>query len=183
MTSFDYARGVGWFSKKAKAKAETELWRSKLMHLRVAAPLGKGWQRMEGGGGATLAAMKCVRGEPPEALSLEALLLGAEGHDPPTVDELATRDWSAELEAAVDDLQDVRAWRAEHQARPGQAEAAVDVAARGRLREPAMAVRLRERHVPVGDKLLVIKVMGAPALFDEHQSIIDTWIAHAMLPG
>jgi hypothetical protein len=180
--------GVGWFGRnkdKGENKAPTTAFvHSKNMHLKVAAPQGEGWQLMEaGGGGALLAAIKCLHGEPPDALAFDAMLYAPPADQMPTLEQLRERDWrqvfSDKMFAEIDSLE---TREVEHRARAGGfVDTGWEIEAEGTLREPAMAMRLCERHVVVGPRLLVVSAAGSPEAFERQQTLVETWLSHAAL--
>jgi hypothetical protein len=183
---------VGLFGgkKKKQAPADTEqavssVW-TKNMELRVAAPSASGWQRAEAVNqpGGLLAAVKCMHGEPPDALLLDAYVYASSDHTPPTVAELCQRDWQAQFEqqmfASVDT---VLVAEVQHAVRGGFQAPACEVTVEGRLRNPDQACRVRERHVPAGQKLLRIVALGSPAQHERFAKVVDSWLAHATLGG
>jgi hypothetical protein len=177
---------MGWFGRKKTPKPDeavrTAFVHSKNMHLKVAAPQGESWKVMEaGGGGALLAAFKCLSGEPPEALALDAMLYRAD--ELPTLEQLRERDWKSHfLDKMFAEIDDLETREVEHRARSGGfVDEGFEVEVRGRLREPAMALVLVERHVPVQGRLLVISAAGAPERHEAEARLIDTWLSHATL--
>jgi hypothetical protein len=181
---------VGFFGRKKKKDAPPEqavsfVW-TKNMQLRVAAPSGEGWQRAEAPPqpGGLLAAVKCMHGESPDALLLDAYVYASTEHEPPTVAELCRRDWKAQFEqqmfASVDT---VLVTEVEHTVRGGFHVAGCEVLVDGRLRSPDQPCRVRERQVPTDHKLLRVVALGSPAAHDAFAKVIDSWLAHATLAG
>jgi hypothetical protein len=178
---------MGWFGKKKAADVEggVELVWSRNMALRVAAPKGVGWQRMEAAPqhDGLLAAIKCVRGAPPDALALDAFVYAAETL--PTLEQLQSRDWQAHFEQKMfASVESVSVETVDHLARGGGfSDQAVEVRVRGTLREPSMPLMVRERHVSSGGKLLVVSVSASPAVHDREAKTVESWISHAMIGG
>ncbi len=151
--------------------------------LRVAAPATPGWQRMEAPAKPPMiAAIKCLRGTPPDALSLDALLY--EPSALPSAAELVARDWQAhflaKMFAAVTRCD---AAAIDHPRPNGFSDAGCEVTVEGRLRDPDMPLVLRERHVPCGTRLLVVSAAGSPAQHAAHDKLVRAWIEHASLGG
>lgn len=180
---------MGWFRKDQEPKRghAIELVWSRNMQLRVAAPTGEGWQRMEAGQHADgmLAAIKCVHGAPPDAVALDAWVYAPPAGAP--AEDLATleaRDWNAhflaKMFASIDSL---TVSTVDHATRAGFTDRALEVRVEGRLRTPEVTIRLVERHVPSGSKLLVVSAAASGEMHDRHGKIIDSWLAHAMLGG
>jgi hypothetical protein len=179
---------MAFWNKKKKQDGDEErvnyVWSQNAL-LRVAAPSGAGWQRMEAQPQAPmLAAIKCVHGEPPQALALDALLYQPSAEQLPSHEALCERDWRAHFEAkmfaSVDscDVRDIK-----HANPNGFNDPGCEVTVAGRLHTPDMAVVLRERHVVSGQRLLVASAAG-PA--DEHanrRKVIDAWLEHASVGG
>ena len=159
---------MGWFGKKKStddAAPRTAFVHSKNMHLKVAAPQGAGWKVMErGGGGTLLAAFKCLHGEPPDALALDALLYDVHPEDMPSLTDLQQRDWQEHfLDKMFAGVDDVTTHMVEHRARGGGfVDRGLEVEVVGELRDPAMPLVVIERHVPLTKHLLVVSVAGAP---------------------
>lgn len=185
---------VGWFGRKKKSPEDgatrTSFVHSKNMHLKVAAPQGEDWQVMEaGGGGSLLAAFKCLRGEPPKALALDAMLYQVPPDQRPSLEQLRERDWKqhyrSKMFAEIDDLE---TREVDHRARGGGfVDRGYEVEVAGKLREPAMDLILIERHVPIAGaegrdgRLLVVSAAGAPDQRRSQERLIDTWLSHAAL--
>ena len=175
-----------WGKKKKTAQAELAVVWSRNMDLRVAAPNEPGWQRMEAGRqqDGLVAAIKCIHGAPPDAVALDAMVYELGAERVPTLDSLRGRDWDAyfreRLFSAVDaiDMRDI-----EQLARAGFVSARLEVQADGRMRQPAQPLRVKERHIPVGDKLLVVSAAGRAARLDAFAKIVDSWLSHAALGG
>jgi hypothetical protein len=173
-----------WGKKKKGAPSDLSVVWSKNMDLRVAAPSEPGWQRMEAGRqeDGMVAAIKCVHGTPPDAVALDALVY--ELDRAPSLEELRARDWEAyfrqKLFTEVDaiEVRDI-----EQLARAGFPSQGVEVRVDGRMRQPAQPLRLRERHVPVGNKLLVVSAAGRAARLDAIAKLVDSWLTHAALGG
>jgi hypothetical protein len=178
---------VGWFGKKKKSGDEstrTAFVHSKNMHLKVAAPQGEGWKVMEAGGSGTLlAAFKCLHGEPPKALALDAMLHGVDPADLPSLDQLRERDWEKHfLDKMFADIDELSQRDVEHRARGGGfVDTGVEVKVRGTLREPSMPLVLIERHIPLTKHLLLVSAAGAPDEIEAKRQLVDLWLSHATL--
>jgi len=178
---------VGWFGKKKKTDdggTRTAFVHSKNMHLKVAAPQGGGWKVMEAGGSGTLlAAFKCLHGEPPNAVALDAMLYRVEPDELVTLDQLRDRDWRQHLlDRMFAEIEDLTTREVQHRARSGGfTDDGYEIEVEGRLREPAMPLVLVERHVPLTKHLLVISVAAAPDQRKALAPLIDTWLNHAAL--
>lgn len=178
---------MGWFGKKKGAADDgprTAFVHSKNLHLKVAAPQGDGWKVMErGGGGALLAAFKCLHGEPPDALALDAMLYEVHPEDLPSLSQLEGRDWRQHfLDKMFSEIDDLTLRKVEHRARGGGfVDRGVEVEVKGVLREPAMPLVLVERHVPLTKRLLLVSIAGAPSKREAQAKLIDIWLNHATL--
>jgi len=155
------------------------------MQLRVAAPVGEDWQRMEAKPSAELlAAIKCMRGAPPDALALDALVVVPPEGQGLTLEQLRERDWEAHyLGKMFSEVASLSVEEVEHMTRTGFADKACEIRVDGRLRHPDMQLRLRERHVPSGDKLLIASAAASPEVHQQFVKIVDSWLAHASLGG
>lgn len=181
------AEAMAFWRKKQEAdeKAKVAYVWSQNALLRVAAPTVPGWQRMEAPARPPmLAAIKCIRGEPPEALSLDALLYQPPAAELPTLDQLLERDWTAhflaKMFASIDRCDAVEI---KHQSPSGFSDAGCELTVEGRLREPDMPILLRERHVLAGSRLLVVSAAGSASLHAAHDKLVLAWIEHASLGG
>ncbi len=178
-----------WGKKKKKKEpgaAEMAVMWSRNMVLRVAAPSGPGWQRMEVGRqkGGLVAAIKCVHGAPPDAIALDAYVYELEGERATSAEQLRARDWRAHFEQKMFSEIDALAVRSVEQlARGGFPSEGCEVQVDGRLREPPQPLRLRERHIPVGSKLLVVTAAGRAARLDAFAPVVESWLSHAALGG
>ena len=159
---------------------------SKNMQLRVAAPVGEGWQRMETGEqpDGLLAAIKCLHGTPPDAVALDAYVYRVPEGEGPTVEALAERDWEAHFrQKMLAEVTSVDVRVVEHPLRAGFKDEGCEVTVDGTLREPAQPLRVRERHVPASGKLLVVSAAAQPEMHERHAKLIDAWLTHAALGG
>ena len=178
---------MGWFGKKKDTEGEgprTSFVHSRNMHLKIAAPQGDGWKVMErGGGGSLLAAFKCLHGEPPDALALDAMLYDVHPEDVPSLTELEKRDWKQHfLEKMFANVDDLALRQVEHRARGGGfVDSGIEVEVAAELREPAMSLVLIERHVPLTKHLLLISAAGAPERRKAQAKLVDVWLNHATL--
>jgi hypothetical protein len=174
---------MGWFSRKDDNDASPRIgfvWSTNML-LRVAAPADAGWQRIEAHPKPPLlAAIKCVRGAPPDAIALDAYVYD----DAPPFADLAARDWRAhylaEMFASIASL-DVDP--IEHATRSGFSDKALAIRVDGRLRAPDMAIRLMSRHVVSDGKLLVASAVASAVQHDAHDKLIHSWLSHASLGG
>ncbi|MEZ4444692.1 MAG: hypothetical protein R3B72_36795 [Polyangiaceae bacterium] len=182
---------MGWFGRK-KASApdaqSTGYVHSRNMHLKVAAPRAEGWKVMEaGGGGHLLAAFKCLYGDTPGApdtFALDAMLYGADGASPlPTLTDFEARDWRAHfLGSMFREIRDLETKRVEHRARAGGfIDEGLEVTVEGTLQEPAIDVVFRQRHVPLGERLLVASAAGSKERHEALAQLVDAWLSHAAL--
>lgn len=182
-------RNVGWFSKRRGGRAQEDtkptvknvryVW-SRNMQLHVAAPVGPDWQLMEAGPGAggLLAAIRCLHGEPPDALALNAYAYQLPAEQQRTVEQLCQQDWQARWKrTAFSTIQSATAQVVE---RPG-VEPACEVVIEGRGGSPEGPLRVQEQHVPSGRRLLVVSVAGPPDLFRALQPVVQQWLVHAAL--
>jgi hypothetical protein len=176
---------MGLFGKKkpgagSDPSLRTEMVWSRDMRLRVAAPSGGGWRLMEAGqqGGGLLAGMKCMRGSPPDALALDARLYAVVEGQGGTAEQLAQRDWKAlYLRTMFAEIDSISAQVADHPS--GDPGCELNIV--GRCREPDQPMRLREWHVPTGDKLLVLSAAGAPEQHQVSGQQVEFWLSNALL--
>ena len=157
-----------------------ETLRSHNMMLRVAAPLGPTWTRMEAAAkDGLLAGIKCVSGSPPKALALDAKLFVVTAAMPATVEALSARDWRAHyLGGMFAEVTTLNEARRQHYGAAGFAVEALELTVEGQLRQPPQALRMVERYAPFGDKLLVISALGAPEQHHRHALLINSWMGH-----
>jgi len=153
---------------------------SRNMHLRVAAPAGEGWELGEAGpsGDGLLAAFRCMRGEPPQAVALNAYAYAVPPAERRSVEELCRQDWKKRWLGSTFSSIDAVAVAAP--ARAG-VERGCEVQIDGRGRDPSEPLRVRERHVPSGERLLVVSVAGPPELLERHAALIDVWLTTTTL--
>ncbi len=176
---------MGLFGKKktgpgGDSAVETKMVWSRDMRLRVAAPTGGGWRLMEAGqhGDGLLAGMKCMRGTPPQALALDARVYAVPEGRRSTPEQLAQRDWKVlYLKTMFAEIESLSAEVADHPSGSPGCELAIV----GRCREPDQPMRLREWHIPVGDKLLVLTAAGAPEQHQASGKDVDFWLMNALL--
>jgi len=173
---------MGWFGKKKAAPGggavRSELTWTRDMRLRMAAPVGAGWQVMEAGqhGDGLLAAIKALRGKPPRALALDARLYAVPAGQRATAEALAQRDWKGlYLKTMFAEVQSVGA---EVVAHPTGAQGCL-VTLEGRCRQPDQPMRMREWHIPLGAKLLVLSAAGAPEEHEASAETIELWLMNA----
>jgi len=174
---------MGLFGRKKTPQDESRIgfiWSSN-MQLRVAAPAGDGWQRIEATPKPPVAAaIKCVRGTPPDALALDAVVY----LQSVSFAELTARDWRAFFEQTTfATVSTVELSEIKHATRSGFVDAAVDIVVEGKLGNPAMAARLRSRYVPSAEQLLVVTAMSSATVGEGDAKLIDSWICHASLAG
>jgi hypothetical protein len=153
---------------------------SRNMQLRVAAPLASDWRLLEAPGhtDGLLAAIKCLHGDPPQVLALNAFAYRVPDDRRTTVAELCAYDWEERwLAAAFDSITSLEVKRVDH---PGVPNGACDMLIDGVGRD-GRPLRVRERHVPVAGQLLVVSAAGAPREHELHASVVDSWLVGASL--
>jgi hypothetical protein len=161
------------------AKGARLVW-SRNMHLRVAAPDGDGWDLAEAGphGDGLVAAIRCMRGEPPNALALNAYAYTVADNKRRTLDDLTKLDW--QTRALGGTFASVSAVRVETPTRAG-VEPGCEVQIDGTGGRDGGALRVKERWVPSGGRLLVLTAAGPPELFDAYGRVIDVWLLTSSL--
>ncbi len=176
---------MGLFGKKkagpgSDSAVRTEMVWTRDMRLRVAAPTGGGWRLMEAGQqeGGLLTAIKCMRGSPPDALALDARLYAVPADQRGTAEQLAKRDWKAlYLRMMFAEIESLTVDVADHPSGDPGCELTIF----GRFREPDQPMRLREWHIPAGDKLLVLSAVGAPEQHRASGQQIEFWLMNALI--
>lgn len=150
------------------------------MQLRVAAPVGDGWQVMESGpaAGGLLAAIRCIHGTPPSALALNAYAYAVPDGEQRTVAQLCRQNWRGRWQGST--FSTVESVDAHAVERPG-ADPACEVCVAGRGGPDDGPLRVREQHVPSGARRLVVSVAGPPDLHQTFAAVIDQWLVHAAL--
>jgi hypothetical protein len=153
---------------------------SRNMHLRVAAPVGDGWEVMEAGpsGDGLLAAFRCMRGEPPDAVALNAYAYAVAPEHRKSVEQLCAQDWPARWLGTT--FAEIDAVAVGSPTRAG-VERGCEVQIDGRGRASGGPLRVRERHVPAGERLLVASAAGPPALLERFASLVDVWLTSTTL--
>lgn len=153
---------------------------SRNMHLRVAAPDAKGWELMEAGphGDGLLAAIRCMRGEPPNALALNAYAYAVPETQRKTVEQLCEQDWKAR--ALASGFAAVATANVSSPARAGVARGC-EVEIDGTSHDDPTPLRLRERWVPDGGRLLVLTAAGPPEVFAAYALVIEVWLTTSSL--
>jgi hypothetical protein len=151
---------------------------SRDMLLRVAAPQGAGWELAQApGAGELLCAFRCSRGEGADALVLHAKLFTNSAGK--TAEALAEEDWKALwLASTFAEIDDASAEIVEHHVE-GFREKACEVRVAGRGQAPMGALAVRERHLPLGGRLLVLTAAGSPQQHEAHARAIETWMTNS----
>ena len=163
-----------------EAEARSRFVWSRNMHLRVAAPVGAGWDVMEAGphDDGLLAAFRCMRGEPPDAVALNAYVYRLPPDRRPGVEELCRQDWKARWLGSTFAQVDAVAVAAPTRA---GVERGCEVQIDGRARDSGRPLRVRERQVPAGERLLVVSAAGPPELLDRFSAVVDVWLCSTTL--
>ncbi len=175
------------FWNKRKKKAETaprfETLRSHNMMLRVPAPIGEGWQRMEAATkGGMLAGFKCLYGTPPNALALDAMLYLVTPDMPSRIEALEARDWRTHYSGGMfSQLSGVAQTRVEHYGPAGFAVQAIELTVDGQMAQSDQALRKVERYALFDDKLLVVSAVAAPEQMSRFALVITSWMGHTTL--
>ena len=179
---------MAFWNRKKKGKASDkaprfETLRSQNMVLRVAAPVGEGWQRMEANAqGGMLAGFKCLHGAPPDALALDAVLYEITEGMPQDVAALEKRDWREHyLGGMFGHINTLQHERLQHYDSAGFPVDAIELNVAGDMRDPAQPLQLRERYALFEGKLLVISVAGAPELHEAFALVVASWLGHCTL--
>jgi hypothetical protein len=180
MGLWDKLKSGGRGTPDSRGSARSRFVWSRHMHLRVAAPVGEGWEVMEAGpsGDGLLAAFRCMRGEPPDAVALNAYAYAVPPAERRSVEELCRQDWKERWLGSSFSAVDAVAVAAP--ARAG-VERGCEVQIDGRGRDPSLPLRVRERHVPSGEKLLVVSAAGPPELLEQYAAVVDVWLASSTL--
>lgn len=180
---------MGWFgrgkSSDEDGRAVDEAVRtrtlfSRNMALRVAAPVGDGWQIMEAGSGAggLLAAIRCLHGEPPEAMALNAYAYAVTDGDPHTVEQLSRQDWRRRWQGSTFEV--IEGLDVEVVERPGT-DRACQICVEGIGRHGRGPLRVVEQHVPAGSRRLVVSAAGSPSRHAALAAVVRQWLVHASL--
>lgn len=173
---------MGLFGRRKAKKGDKPpvryVW-SQNMQLHVAAPTGADWELTEAGSADDLlAAVRCLCGEPPEALALNAYAYRVPPDQQRTVEQLCAQDWAARWAGSAFARVDTAA--AEPDERSGTERACL-VVVDGRGRAEGAPLRVVERHTPAGSRLLVASAAGPPSLHQALAPTIDLWLTHAAL--
>jgi hypothetical protein len=153
---------------------------SRNMHLRVAAPEGNGWELMEAGphGDGLLAAVRCMHGEPPNAVALNAYAYAVPEGQRKTVEQLAQQDWRGRALAST--FESVSNVDVSTPTRAGVARGC-EVQLDGIGRDGQGPLRMRERWVPDGGRMLVLTAAASPELFVAYAMVIEVWLTTSSL--
>ena len=175
MGLWDKLRSRGSEAGGPEAEARARFVWSRNMHLRVAAPEGDGWELLEAGphGDGLVAAIRCMRGEPPNALALNAYAYSVTAEKRRTVEDLTKLDWRARALGGT--FRSVDTVRVETPTRPG-IETGCEVQIDGQGARDGNPLRVKERWVPSGARLLVLTAAGSPELFDAYGRVVDVWL-------
>jgi hypothetical protein len=152
---------------------------SRNMRVRLAAPTGDGWQRMEAEElGNMEASVRYLHGEPPAVLSLGATAFRLSEGERKSAEDLAAEDWEARWLASTFARIDNIEVRVDE--RPGM-EPACEIVVQGQAKTPDQPMLIRERHTPELDRLLVTTAAGSPEVHEKFAREIDTWVMNAAL--
>ena len=164
-----------WNRKKKQQQAAAprfETLRSGTMLLRVAAPCGEDWQRMEATArGGMLAGFKCIHGTPPDALALDAMLYSIAPGMPASLEELKARDWRDHFKQKMfATLNEVEQQEVKHYAASGFPATALQLTVTGSLRAPPQPLQVVERYVPFDKQkqLLAMSRLGLALVHNIH---------------
>jgi hypothetical protein len=154
---------------------------SRNMQLRVAAPTASGWQLAEAGPAADglLAAFRCMYGQPPDALALNAYARTLSAEHQCTVEQLCERDWLPRWRPST--FSEIASIDVRARERPGKYGRACEVLIDGRAAQSEQTLRVREWHVPQVGRLLIASAAGPPPLHERFAKEIDSWLVHAEL--
>jgi hypothetical protein len=155
---------------------------SRNLQLKVAAPVGAGWELAEAEpSGPLRAGFRASRDE--GALVLHAKLFALEGEQQRSAEDLQREDWRGQwLATTFSAIETISVLLVDHMI-DGFREAACEVRVTGVPRAGASPLIVRERQLPRAAQLLVLTAAAPAQLFERHEGAIEAWLANSTCGG